>query len=220
MYRGFTRPPERFGLVLVAILVAVIFQLAAPDTEATRLVSILLQTMVLVLALFAAGADRGIMLAAGSVAALFSAVAAVILLGIGDVNPEIPRLTVLVLVLLTPAVVIVGLHRELRRDQGYVRFQTIFAALCLYLLLGLLGGFAFAVIQDLGNEPFFTNGLSGSPNELLYYSFTTLTTTGYGDFAAATDLGRAASITEALFGQIYLVTVIAVLVGNLRRRPA
>lgn len=220
MYRGFTRPPERFGLVLVAILIAVIFQLAVPDTEASRLVAILLQTMVLVLALFAAGADRGVMLVAGGVAAAFSLVTAVVLLGVGDVNAEVPRIVVLLLVLLTPGVVIVGLHRELRRDHGYVRFQTIFAALCLYLLLGLLGGFAFAVIQDLGNQPFFTNGLSGSPNELLYYSYTTLTTTGYGDFAAATDLGRAASITEALFGQIYLVTVIAVLVGNLRRRPA
>lgn len=219
MYRGFTRPPERFGLVLVAILIAVIFQLAVPDTEATRLVTILLQTMVLVLALFAAGADRRIMVAAVAVAVGFSALAAVFLLGVRDINPEIPRIMTLLLVMLTPAVVIVGLHRELRRDQGYVRFQTIFAALCLYMLLGLLGSFVFAVIQDLSADAFFTDG-QGSPNELLYYSFTTLTTTGYGDLSAATDLGRAASITEALFGQIYLVTVIAVLVGNLRRRPA
>lgn len=219
MYRGFTRPPERFGLVLIAILIAVIFQLAVPDSEVSRLVTILLQTVVVVLALFAAGADRPLMVAAVVVAGVLSALAAVVLLGIGDVNPEVPRLLTLLLVLLTPIVVGIGLHRELRRDQGRVRFQTIFAALCLYMLLGLAGAFVFAVVQDLGREPFFSQGLTGSPNDFLYYSFATLTTTGYGDLAAATDLGRAVSITEALFGQIYLVTVIAVLVGNLGRKP-
>lgn len=219
MYRGFTRPPERFGLVLVALLIAVVFQLAAPDSELSRLVTILLQTVVVLVALFAAGADRPLMVAAVAIAGVLSAIAAVVVLGIGGISPEGPRLLTLLLVMLTPVVVGIGLHRELRRDEGQVRFQTIFAALCLYLLLGLAGAFVFAVVQDLGEQPFFNQGLSGSPNDFLYYSFATLTTTGYGDLAAATDLGRAVSITEALFGQIYLVTVIAVLIGNLGRRP-
>ena len=52
----------------------------------------------------------------------------------------------------------------------------------------------------------------------LYYSFTTLTTTGYGDVTARSNLGHTLSNLEMLVGQIYLVTVVSVVVGNLRPR--
>ena len=48
----------------------------------------------------------------------------------------------------------------------------------------------------------------------MYFSFTTLTTTGYGDFAPATSVGKAISVVEMLLGQLYLVTVIGLLIGN------
>jgi uncharacterized membrane protein len=54
--------------------------------------------------------------------------------------------------------------------------------------------------------------------DFLYYSFASLTTTGFGDITAATSFGRSVGITEALVGQIYLVTVVAVIVSNLRPR--
>jgi ion channel len=54
--------------------------------------------------------------------------------------------------------------------------------------------------------------------DFLYFSFATLTTTGYGDLVPGNDLARSFAILEALTGQIYLVTVVAVLVGNLARR--
>ena len=52
----------------------------------------------------------------------------------------------------------------------------------------------------------------------MYFSFTVLTTTGFGDLTAQNPLGRALAVLEMLVGQIYLVTVIGVLVGNFRRR--
>ena len=58
---------------------------------------------------------------------------------------------------------------------------------------------------------------NATTSDYLYFSFTTMTTTGYGDLTAATDLGRSFAITEQLIGQIYLVTVVAVIVGNLSR---
>jgi hypothetical protein len=54
----------------------------------------------------------------------------------------------------------------------------------------------------------------------VYFSFTVPTTTGFGDFTAATSLGHALAVMEMLLGQIYLVTVIGILVGNLARRQA
>ena len=55
------------------------------------------------------------------------------------------------------------------------------------------------------------------PPHQLYFSFTTLTTVGYGDYTAASNLGHTLAMAEALIGQIYLVTVVAVIVSNLGR---
>ena len=63
-------------------------------------------------------------------------------------------------------------------------------------------------LDALGAQPLFTETGQQSPADYLYYSFTTLTTTGYGDLTTESDVGRAASILEALVGQIYLVTVV------------
>jgi hypothetical protein len=94
----------------------------------------------------------------------------------------------------------------------------MFGVLCLYLLIGLAFGTVFAFVDEVGDRPFFTSG-AADRDDFLYYSFSTLTTTGYGDLIAATDVGRSLSITEALIGQIYLVTIVAMIVGNLRPAP-
>jgi hypothetical protein len=54
----------------------------------------------------------------------------------------------------------------------------------------------------------------------LYFSFLTLTTVGYGDLTAGNDLGRMLAVLEALLGQLYLVTIVAVLVANIGRERA
>jgi len=88
------------------------------------------------------------------------------------------------------------------------------------MLIGTGFAVLFGAIEDIGNTPFFMNVTNGTPSDFLYFSLATLTTTGYGDFAAATELGRAMSVTEALIGQMYLVTVLAVIVANVRTRRA
>jgi hypothetical protein len=52
----------------------------------------------------------------------------------------------------------------------------------------------------------------------LYFSYVTLATLGYGDYTAASNLGHMLAVAEALIGQIYLVTVVALLVSRLRVR--
>jgi Ion channel len=76
-------------------------------------------------------------------------------------------------------------------------------------------GVAYGAIQEISEEPFFATG-TGQRDDFLYFSYATLTTVGYGDLIAAHDVGRSLAITEALVGQIYLVTVVAVIVSNLR----
>jgi hypothetical protein len=65
------------------------------------------------------------------------------------------------------------------------------------------------------NGTFFAQNLAPTPNRTLYFSFTTLTTVGYGDLTARSNLGHTLSVSEALVGQIYLVTVVSLIVGNL-----
>ncbi len=64
--------------------------------------------------------------------------------------------------------------------------------------------------------PFLTSGIDGLLPDHLYFSYSTLSTAGFGDLTAREDIGRMASVLETLIGQLYLVTVVAVLVANLR----
>jgi voltage-gated potassium channel Kch len=81
--------------------------------------------------------------------------------------------------------------------------------------VGLIFGVAYATISDISDTSFFNPPGSYGRDDFLYFSYTTLTTVGYGDLVAATNLGRSLAITEALVGQIYLVTVVAVIISNL-----
>jgi hypothetical protein len=212
----------RYGLVLVVILASLAFQLAAPDEDWSRLVTVMLQGLAVILALFAAEVHRGLRRAITIVTAVAVVAAVAALVGSADVGAGPLRLTNLGLVIITPAAIANGLVRDLRK-QGGVTVTTMFAVLCIYLLLGMAFAAAFGAIDDLADAPFFGTGGEGNTEDFLYFSFATVTTVGYGDLVAATDLGRSLAIMEALIGQIYLVTVVALIVGNLARqsqRPA
>ena len=81
---------------------------------------------------------------------------------------------------------------------------------------------AFGVIgaaAAFGSGPFFAQGTDGELSLQLYFSFVTLATLGYGDYTAASSFGHTLSIVEAILGQLYLVTVVAVVVSHVGRRP-
>jgi hypothetical protein len=99
-----------------------------------------------------------------------------------------------------------------------VTLQAVAGALGIYLLIGLAFASAVGVLARLDSSPYFENGDAASQRNRVYYSFTVLTTTGFGDLTAASAAGQALSVVEMLAGQIYLVTVIGVLVGSFRPR--
>jgi hypothetical protein len=205
-----------FGYVLALIVAAIAFTLAAPHGDGGRFVSVLLQAAVLVVAVIASRAHRGIILIS-VVAALVGVLgAAAALFGTGRFGNGSAGFVALLYVGLTPIAIVHGLRRQFR-EAGVVTLETMFGVLCLYLLLGLIFGVGYATIADLSNTPFFNTGASGR-DDFLYFSYTTLTTVGYGDLVAVTDLGRSLAITEALLGQLYLVTVVAVIISNLQPR--
>jgi hypothetical protein len=208
----------RFGLVLPLIIVAVFFVMAAPSGDWARFVSVTLQALVLVAATIASKAHRSV-ITVSVVAAVVGVVgSAAALFGTGQFGNSTAAVVALLYVLVTPPVIAIGVLKQFR-EEGGVTIHSMYGVLCLYLLIGLLFAVAYGAIQDIGTTAFFTTRHAGR-DDFLYFSYATLTTVGYGDLVAASNLGRSLAITEALLGQIYLVTVVALIVGNLARRPA
>lgn len=101
--------------------------------------------------------------------------------------------------------------------QNEVNSRSVAGAICVYMLIGLLFMWLFSVLAVLGHGPFFAQGTDGTRPIRVYFSYTTLATLGYGDYTPAKNLGRSLAVLEALIGQLYLVTVVAVVVTRLGR---
>lgn len=205
---------ERFGLVLCGLVLAFAVQgIAEPAAWEQLLVSVLLAGTLL-LSFWAADLRPPVMRATLVVGVLMLVVSVVVAVS-GHIDSAAVRLSNLLLVTLAPPALVVGIIRSLRARQR-VTVEAVFGVLCLYLLLGMFFAFLYGAIGRLSGT-FFAQQDSTSVSHCLYFSFTTLTTVGYGDLTAATNLGHTLSVTEALTGQIYLVTVVSVIVGNLGR---
>jgi ion channel len=116
------------------------------------------------------------------------------------------------LVLLATATMVV--RRVLAKPT--VTIQSIYGALSAYLIIGLMFAACYAAIQQLGRTDFFADNQPANAQTLQYFSFTTLTTLGYGDFTAAGNGGRSIAVMEALTGQVFLATLVARLVSAYR----
>jgi hypothetical protein len=205
----------RYGLLLLATVASVAVQGVAKPGGVQQVIVTALAGLTLVLAFRAGDVAPRMRVAVTVLAAAGLAVAIVRATG-GGVGVGAARTVNAALVALGPPAVAIGLLRELRATQE-VRLEAVFGVLCLYVLIGMAFGFAYGAIDGFGGDPFFTNGEPATVAHCLYFSLTTLATVGYGDFVARTDLGHTLSVSEALIGQIYLVTVVSLIVSNLRR---
>ena len=206
-----------YGWLLIFILATIGFQLAVPDDEWARVVTIGLQSVTVLASLRAAGAHRFLVRFA-VVVTLFAVLGTTgVLVGTGALGAGGGRAMALLLVLVAPAAIALGVVRQARATHA-ITVRTMFGVLCIYLLVGSAFAYAFGIVGEVQSGAFFAQGIYGNQSDYLYFSFATMTTTGYGDLTAASDLGRSLAILEALIGQIYLVTVVALIVGTIGAR--
>jgi hypothetical protein len=204
-------PGYRFGWVLLFLLATYVVMAAGPPDAWVRVVTVFLQWLTLMAALLAARTGRHLFRVAAVVGliAFLASVASVAVSNSHDPSGVFFGLNVL-LVAFAPVAIATSLYRRRTVDV-----QTVLGAICIYVLLGMMFSFLYAAIDAIGQESFFVQTHHATIPNFLYFSFITQTTVGYGDYTAAGNLGRALASLEALIGQLYLVTVIAVLVSRM-----
>jgi len=207
-FRGY-----RFGVVLVLLLITYGFMTAAPTGAWTRAVTTALQGLTLLAALRASEVKRRMFRFAALVVtlALLASIGSLFVTTSTAATGVFHALDVL-MIAVAPVVIARALWLRPAIDV-----HTALGAVCIYVLVGMIFAFTYSAIGSTGNEAFFVQTSHAGLDIYLYFSFVTLTTTGYGDYTAANGLGRSLATLEALLGQIYLVTVVALIVSTMTR---
>ncbi len=189
----------------------VIFIVAAPNATWSRAVDISIGGLALLVAVTTA---RGTWVTRPRAARLIVVLTVIVVAGIltGLAPPALTASFGAVVIGTVPFVIAGGLWR-LVRERG-VTLRAVAGALVIYLSLGLTFAWVITLIAQISNTPYFAQHTSGTLGDRVYFSFTALTTTGFGDFSAGTPAGHALTVVEMLTGQLYLATVIGVLIGS------
>ena len=211
---GRAEPGGRYGLLLLFLIATYLLAAFGLSTLAAE-IQITLFLVILLLALRTTMVSRrlarisAVVALAGSAAAF---AAALLHTQAGDGAADLWK----GLLLFVTVVLIV--RRVLAKPA--VTIQSIYGAISAYMIIGLMFAAFYGAIWHLGGGSFFagqqtTQHQTNVPT-IQYFSFTTLTTLGYGDFTAASDGGRAVAVVEALIGQVFLATLVARLVAAFR----
>ena len=204
------RANHSYWAVLAAIFVVFFLAALLPDTPWALSLIVLLQSVTLLIAIWTAGwlmkertSPFAIATAAGIAAAInffWQGEALTVALGFAA-----GLLTFTIALVIAKGAV----------AQNEVNSRSVAGAICVYLLFGMLFMFLYGVLATVGHGPFFAQGTDGTRPLRFYFSYVTLATLGYGDYTPAANLGHALAVLEALIGQLYLVTVVAVVVTRL-----
>jgi Ion channel len=204
---------DAYGLLLAIIVLTFVLLSQVDPARWTRLVVAPAVGAMLLLALYASRARFEIMRTA--VIALAVSYVIVVAEAVFDSEAFAGSIYLIygLLLLITPIVII---NRILRHPE--VQVSTILGAVCAYMLIGMVFGFVYALIGRI-DPPFFADRGPTDQFDYFYFSYSCLTTLGFGDFVSRGDFGRSLSVLEAVLGQIFLVTLIARLVSQFRPAP-
>jgi Ion channel len=209
---GRMRAAHSYWAVLAAIFVTFFLAALLPDTPWALSIVVLIQSVTLLVAIWTAGWAMTERTVPFAIAAGAGAAATINFFWQAEALTAALGLAAGVLTVTIAFVIAAGAIA-----QNEVNSRSVAGAICVYMLFGMLFMFLYGVLAALGHGPFFAQGTDGTRPLRLYFSFVTLATLGYGDYTPAGNLGHALAVLEALIGQLYLVTVVAVVVTRLGR---
>jgi hypothetical protein len=209
------QPQFRYPAVLALMVTTVVFLIAAPTANWSRAVGLALEASALVITV-ATSRERESVRIRRAAALTTAVIVGVILVGVGDVPRWLLFVAGIVVTAGIPAALIRGLLRLLSREG--VTLNAVAGSLAIYLSTGLIFAWIVGFVGAVSSTPYFAQHVADSQGDKVYYSFTVLTTTGFGDFTPATPVGHSLAVIEMLIGQLYLVTVIGLLIGNFASR--
>jgi Ion channel len=212
------RVSDAFGLVLILVLVTYVLASLLANQGWPAVLVMLATSATAIVALTSSHTRATVVRRAIAIAVVAVALATIsaVVGGQGGLNAA----SFLVICLLA-----VSMGAVLRRvvTSREVSSRTILGAISVYTSLGILFTWAYGTIDRLEDGGFFGE-VPTKGSDFLFFSYTTLTTTGYGDLVPAGQFGRMVSGLEMMLGQVFLVTLVAGLVSlwrpgeGLRRR--
>lgn len=200
---------DTYGTLLVLIIVAYVVIAVTEDSKWARTIAGVAFGGTLLLALHTSHVRGRIIRIVAVIVA--GAVLWNFILALSDREPFLGAGHITVaLIIAAPGVILYRIFRH-----PVINIETILGAIDAYLLLGISFAAVYRALDNI-DPHFFAQG-AASGVKYLYFSFVVITTLGFGDLTPRTDIGRVIVSLEALLGQIFLVTVVAVLVANLGR---
>ena len=202
--------PDSYGLVLLLIMVT--YALSATITAAWAVSLVLFVQIATIWVTLQASQARRRLREVASGLLVVSAVIAILNLFISrDVADGVMAVVSGLLYVAAPVVIV----RRLVLRQT-VDTQTVLGAIAAYLMVGMSFAFAYRALGTLQADPFFGSEGDGTFSQDLFFSFTTLTTTGYGNLIPDANPGQTLAVMEMLTGQLFLVTAVAKVVSSWR----
>jgi hypothetical protein len=202
------RVRDAFGLVLVLVLLTYVLASLLSNRGWSAVVLILATSLTSVVALVSAHVRvrtvRASLWLSGLTIALAAAAAA-------SGEKTLLNLASVIQICLLAVAMTAVLWRVV--SSAEVGSRTILGAISVYTALGILFTFAYGTIDRIQGGPFFAEVSHPSGSDFIFFSYTTLTTTGYGDLVPGGQPGRMISGLEMMLGQIFLVTLVAGLVS-------
>ena len=198
---------DSYGLVLLMIVVTYALAVSV-NAHWGASIAVVVQIATVRLALRTSQAHRSTRIASDVIAILALAWAVANVFGDGD--ERILRWVFFMsglLYFIAPFAIV--RHIIFRRD---VDRETMLGALCAYLFVGMAFGYTYRFLAAVQPGAFYGSHGDGTLADALFFSFVTLTTTGYGNLVPAGNPGQSFAVLEALIGQLFLVTMVGKLV--------
>ncbi len=200
--------------MLVLLIVSYFVAAVAGDFSYGRAILLVVLAATVWLALRASQVERRLLRSAMALIPVVT-LGAIVLSAFGseDLSQAVAGMLTALLVVVAPVAIVKRLA-----THPVINLNTFYGAICVYLLIAMFFASVFALVGVVSGDAFFAQ--SQPPQkpgtiDFLYFSLTTITTVGYGDLTAAGSVGRMLAVLEAVLGQLYLITVVSLVVQNL-----